>query len=105
MARMDHDTQKIASAAMRCAKTGDLSELKVFPVELLRKAHYQLGVRDLGMGYREVIKDLIEELDSERKVADDRSNEDCVDIKPNIYGIGLNINAIMRKIFRFREKK
>ena len=31
----------------------------------------------------------------------DKSSEDVIDIKPNFFGIGLNLNALLRKLMRY----
>ncbi|WP_020411180.1 hypothetical protein [Microbulbifer variabilis] len=63
MAGMDRESQEIMSAAMRFIKVGDRKNLESYSLDLLKKADYQLGNRDMKVGYRRAISDRIDELE------------------------------------------
>ena len=88
----DNESQKIIGAAQRYIKTNDRSDLESFSLELLTKANYQLGNRDINSGYRKALSDRIEELKCTNKP------NDIIDIKPNFYGIGFNLNEVLRRL-------
>lgn len=92
MAGRDKESQEIMSAAMRFVRDGDRTDLESYSIELLRKADYQLSDRDIGSGYRRAISDRIEELKGSI------SHTDVVDIKPNFFGLGLNLNEAWRRL-------
>lgn len=60
-----------------------------------KKADYQLGTRDINEGYRRAIRDLIQSIENTPEI---------LEIKPGIFGVNLNINALLKTIKRFRKK-
>ena len=99
VAGRDKESQAVRTAAMRYVKYGTREELEAFSPAALRKADYQLGALDMGWGYRKAITDRIAELESD----DDEiqiQESDVVDIKPNFFGIGLNLNELWRRIIK-----
>ncbi len=101
MAGRDEESQAVMAAATRYVKHGDRSELEGFPLPTLQKADYQLGDRDSGSGYRRAITDRITELQqTDDQNADHSQHANVVDLKPNFYGVGLNLNEAFR---RFRQ--
>ena len=98
MAGRDEESQKVMSAAMRCAKSGDRSELKTFSLAVLQKADYQLSDRDNGSGYRRAISDQIAELQSRIDNRSTTKHINVVDIKPSIYGVSINVNEVWRRV-------
>lgn len=99
MAGRDKESQAIMGAAMSYVKTGDRSRLESFSLESLKKADYQLSNRDIDSGYRRAIKDLISESEPENE-----NKADVVDIKPNFFGLGININESWRRIKKWWSK-
>ncbi len=95
MSRRDEETQAIMGAAMRYVKSGDRSELESLSTALLKKAHYQLGERDQGSGYRRAIEDLINEREQKGLSA---NQADVIDVKPNLFGLGINFNEMWRRV-------
>ena len=95
MSGRDKESQAIMGAAMRFVKSGDRSDLESFSTSALKKADYQLGNRDNDSGYRRAIKDLI----TEREQQDNSENqEDVIEVKPNIFGLGINLNEAWRRV-------
>ncbi len=102
MAGRDEESQKIMAASMRYVKNGDRSELESFSLAALKKADYQLDNRDNGSGYRNAIKDLITELEQN----DNSTNQtDVIDVKPNIFGLGVNLNETWRRVRKWWSNK
>ena len=101
MAGRDDESQRVMAAAMRYVESGDRSELETFSHSVLRKADYQLGNRDNGAGYRAAIKDRIAELDEPRNEKD----TDVIEVKPNLYGVGINVNEAWRRVRRWLSKR
>ncbi|MES9970302.1 MAG: hypothetical protein ABW092_09725 [Candidatus Thiodiazotropha sp.] len=101
MAGRDKESQEIMAAAMRFVKSGDRTELETFTLAALKKADYQLGDRDSGSGYRRAIEDLIAE--RETKSISERE-EDVIDAKPNFFGFGVNLNALWRRVKKWRSR-
>lgn len=99
MAGRDEESQAIMGAAMSYVKTGDRSTLEPFSLEALKKADYQLSNRDIDSGYRRAIKDLINERESENE-----NKADVVDLKPNFFGLGINLNESWRRIKKWWSK-
>ena len=104
MAGRDEESQKVMAAAMRYVRYGDRSELKTFPLPVLRKADYQLSNRDNGSGYRRAIKDRIVELESKNEKDTSTRQPNLVDIKPSLYGVSININELWRRARRWLSK-
>ncbi len=104
MVERDRESQAVMSAAMRYVKSGDRSELESISLSILRKADYQLGDRDNGLGYRRAIQDRLSELESEAKHNTSISRPDVVDLKPNIYGLGINLNEVWRRVRQWWPK-
>ena len=98
MAGRDEESQAVMSAAMRYVKRGDRAELERFSLPALKKADLQLGNRDAGSGYRRAIAERIAEL--QRPEPAQAQQTDVIDVKPNVYGVGLNLNEAWR---RFRH--
>jgi hypothetical protein len=58
------ETQEIAAAAQRQAKTGVTSELEGYSLKALKQADAQLSGRDEASPYRQVIRQQIQKLES-----------------------------------------
>jgi len=99
MAGRDEESQAIMGAAMGFVKSGDRSTLESFSLEALKKADYQLSDRDVDSGYRRAIKDLINERESTNE-----NKADMVDLKPNFYGLGINLNEVWRRVKKLWSK-
>lgn len=99
MAGRDTESQAIMGAAMSFVKSGDRSSLESCTLEALKKADYQLGDRDIDSGYRNAIKDLINERESENE-----NKADVLDLKPNFYGLGINLNEVWRRVKKLWPK-
>lgn len=99
MAGRDEESQAIMGAAISFVKTGDRSTLKSFSLGALKKADYQLSDRDIHFGYRRAIKDLISERESGNE-----NKADVVDLKPNIFGLGINLNESWRRVKKWWSK-
>ncbi len=95
MAGRDAESQAIMSAAMRYVNSGDRSDLESFSLEALKKADYQLSNRDSESGYRRAISDLIAERENKN---DSIKQADVIDVKPNLFGLGINFNEVWRRI-------
>lgn len=95
MAGRDAESHAIMGAAMRYVKSGDRSGLESFSLETLKKADYQLGNRDSESGYRRAISDLIAEREDNN---DSTKQADVIDVKPNLFGLGMNFNEVWRRI-------
>jgi len=99
------------AAAMRYVESGDRSELETFSISVLRKADYQLSNRDNGSEYRNAIKDRIAELEkkNEKDISTNKdvpsSQPDVIEIKPNVYGVGINFNELWRRARQWLSKK
>lgn len=98
MAARDQESQEVMSAAMRYVKSGDRSILESFSLPVLRKADYQLGDRDSGSGYRNAIRDRITEIETQERNKASVSRPDIVYLKPNIYGFGINLKEVWRRV-------
>jgi hypothetical protein len=102
MAGRDEESQAIMSAAMQYVKTGDRSTLESFSLAALKKADYQLSDRDNSSGYRRAIKDLITEREPSNETA---NQDDVIDVKPNFFGLGINLNESWRRVRKLWSKK
>jgi len=91
----DKESWEIITATQRYVKTGDRSILNTYGLEALKKADYQLGTRDINEGYRRTIRDLIQCIENTPEI---------LEIKPGIFGVNLNINALLKTIKRFWKK-
>lgn len=92
MAQLDEQSWQVVAAAQRYVKTGDPSELRGFSLVILKKAEYQLGERDLNAGWRKAIQDFIAEL---------ANAPDVLEVKPEAFGIKLNVNEVLRRVVRW----
>ena len=107
----DEESQRVMAAAMRYVESGDRSELETFSISVLRKADYQLSNRDNGSEYRNAIKDRIAELEkkNEKDISTNKdvpsSQPDVIEIKPNVYGVGINFNELWRRARQWLSKK
>jgi len=99
MAGRDEESQAIVGAAMHYVKTGDSSSLEPFTLAALKKADYQLGDRDFESGYRRAIKDQINQRESYNE-----NEADVVDLKPNFFGLGINLNESWHRVKKWWTK-
>lgn len=88
MSQVNEETLKVMAAAQRFVKSGDLAVLQEFNLETLKMADYQLGGRDVNDGWRKAIQDLIKEREAIPEI---------VEIKPEVCGVKVNINALLRR--------
>ncbi len=95
MAGRDAESQAVMGAAMTYVKSGDRSGLESFSLEALKKADYQLSNRDSESGYRRAVSDLIAERENKN---DSIKQADVIDVKPNLFGLGINFNEVWRRI-------
>ena len=91
MSGRDNESQEVMSAAQRYVNSGIRSDLDRFSLSILRKTDYQLGQLDMNTGYRKAIQDRIKELEKEHIQAS------VIEVKPNIYGLGINLNEALRR--------
>ncbi|QOJ19447.1 MAG: hypothetical protein HRU77_01295 [Gammaproteobacteria bacterium] len=92
MAQLDEESWKIVAAAQRYEKSGDPSELNEYDLSALKKADYQLGNRDVNTGWRKAIQDLIHDIESTPEI---------IEAKPGAFGITLNLNAFIKRLFKY----
>lgn len=91
----DKESWEIIAAAQHYVKTGNRSRLNTYGLEAFKKADYQLGTRDINEGWRRVIRDLIHSIENTPEI---------LEIKPGIFGVNLNVNALSKTIKRFWKK-
>ncbi len=95
MAGRNAESQAVMGAAMRYVKSGDRSGLESFSLEALKRADYHLSNRDSESGYRRAVSDLIAERENKN---DSIKQADVIDVKPNLFGLGINFNEVWRRI-------
>ena len=92
------ESQEIIRAATIYAHGGERAELESYSLELLKKADFQLDSRDVHSGYRKAISERISELEHLK------NKTDIIDVKPNFFGLGINLNEGWRRFKFWRSK-
>ena len=103
----DHQNVELQITALEIEKEPDKEFEEGFDnkAATLRKAYYQLSDRDSESGYRRAITDRIAELQQVGEQRHQHSETEVVDLRPNFFGLGLNLNEAWRRIRSWWGKK